>query len=1308
MIRTAPEQKEKTPEKLEVKTGKLEKRLLLRQFITKALEIKRIEIAELARRGEAEQPLPKPLSDSTQCSPQKLTFYEVVQLARQQAMAEKTRRSNEDLIDLSETPQPILDSAPSVGGQFGHDLLDLNDFMVPQRDHSISSPRGEFGTSQLDQKLGMISDQPDIAELDAEPHLQKLPTENTLDLVELPAFEADSVDAGKLNEPLHSLNALNQSTPELYQSSEMMTSQERVAQEKSAASELIDCVDSPKSVMDRTDSNRPSTAQASLEETVVSIGQPSTALIDIDIDNEETAPKNSPTSTAAPSIFSHSSSSTAATGSSLPEISEEDVQKRVSTSQASLKTSSLPQLSDLDKPDEQGFPWIVQAARDGDEQMIQRLLVSGADIKASHTSTLRHALSEASLQGHQRIVDFLIDEGCPLDHPDADGNTALHHASRGGFLNVAKSLINKGASINASGPHGQTPLHLAMEAPHQNVVMLLVQHRANINARDALSQTPLHIGAIRGNTAMCKHLVDEGAQLDSREAQSKTPLQLACEGGHYELAQMLLDSSNLSPTSMTFLAAFFAAVEHGHVRVAEAFFSHGLKLQELKKDAHKPITLAAKSGYLAMVELMIQEDCDIDASDENGWNALHFASQNGHYHVIERLIVNNASAKATTSRKETPLLFAIRGGHFAAVDKLLGSDNSGNLANAEDERCQQPVHHAVRAGSVEIFNLLMSNGGKVNGENCFGWRPIHIATAYGHLALVERLLQQGASIEDKLGSTSIKRNQTHKTVEDGYWAEARWPYPGSRPLHLACEYGHDEIASYLISRGAKMEATCSEGWQPLHHAAYFGSSALVEMLLNGGVNPHIPTNQGKTALRLEFCTSGAPIMEEDKDRIKRMLEEAMDRVRKQKSFKVALKKGSTVEEKNDLLRAANFSMSVISKPPLPRTSTSVQALDASPTRLDVVPSLHRPRLNHLPHTSPLPLTDSSSVLSSSDPVTPHLVVSHVELESPATSTTTSSNLKTPSIPAPEDLSKAQETKDDTDQPPPSSNTDTISAPATEMQLSIQPEPKLKRRTTFGLAMVKLAAKDADQRPPSSNPETTATVAGSANEMQLVAQPESKVKRRTAFGLAKAMSAGKETDQRPPSSSKDTADVSSTPRDEMQLSTPPEPKLKRRTTFGLAKVKPSGMDIAKLSLSSMGKPAFDIGKQTVDIGNKTLELSKQGIEMSKQGLEKSRQGLEAIQGLEIGKRGVDMGKTGLKKAKKFAKKGRAGVAKKKDGGKEIDGSQEAEDQSKDDGVKSIEGGEMEGNESDDDDDSASDDAASKFSLGEFADLGSNDF
>ncbi|KAL8935901.1 MAG: hypothetical protein Q9216_005200 [Gyalolechia sp. 2 TL-2023] len=831
---------EKEPEKLEAKTGKLEKRLMLRQFLTKALHIKRAEVVGLAGRGDTGQSPLTSLPSSKQTSPQKLTFYDVVQLARQQAFVEKTRKSNEDLIDLSEATHspPLRPMFSSIQSDLM--LLDSNQPISP---HSVSPDPSSPRPVELDSLVQGKIEQPSIAELDANLSLT-LRTTGATELV-----EADASGANTLRK--EGAETRNQTGSEIHELRETLINEQGNTNDQPSLEvgetgpPSIVCPDT-KEAIELCSEPAPVDLPGSTRQFKAKVDAP------MDEDPEVKSLKSS----TAPSIFSHSSSLTGATGlSSLAGITEEDVHSRnvssillppnattaatanllvqqdpsITTnmsdiSSASPRTSQEPslapqrscsqddaflptsrsQLLKIDEPDEHGFPWIVQAARDGNEEIIRKLLVSRADVQATHTSTRRHALAEASFHGHTRTADLLIDEGCSLEQTDSEGNTALHHACQQGHLAIAKSLIFHGAPIDATGSEGRSALHFAMEAPtYQNIVMLLIQHKAHVNARDASHRTPLHIGAHQGNLAMCNYLLSEGTQLDAREVQSKTSLHLASEAGHYDLVQMLLYQSQLYPTSMTFLAASFAAVEHGHVRITKAFFSQGLKLQELKRDMHKPLTLAAKSGYLAMVELMVQEECDLNARDEGGWNALHFASHYGHYQVIETLLTSGVSAKATTSRKETPLILAIKGSHFPVAERLLRNDSS--LVNLEDERGQQPIHHAVRGGSLEIFNLLMSNGGKVSGENSFGWHPLHIATAYGYSALVERLLQYGANIEEKLGSSSIKKDQTHKIVEEGYWAEARWPYPGSRALHLACEYGHEPIANLLISKGAKIE-----------------------------------------------------------------------------------------------------------------------------------------------------------------------------------------------------------------------------------------------------------------------------------------------------------------------------------------------------------------------------------------------------------------------------------------------------------------------------------------------------------------------
>ncbi|KAL8644724.1 MAG: hypothetical protein Q9226_007621 [Calogaya cf. arnoldii] len=89
-----PTHNKEVPQSLEAKTGNLERRLLPRQFITKAIAIKRAEL--VSRRGDIEG-VSGTLATTIPKSTERLTLYDVGQLARQQGLAQKTQRSNQDL-----------------------------------------------------------------------------------------------------------------------------------------------------------------------------------------------------------------------------------------------------------------------------------------------------------------------------------------------------------------------------------------------------------------------------------------------------------------------------------------------------------------------------------------------------------------------------------------------------------------------------------------------------------------------------------------------------------------------------------------------------------------------------------------------------------------------------------------------------------------------------------------------------------------------------------------------------------------------------------------------------------------------------------------------------------------------------------------------------------------------------------------------------------------------------------------------------------------------------------------------------------
>lgn len=422
----------------------------------------------------------------------------------------------------------------------------------------------------------------------------------------------------------------------------------------------------------------------------------------------------------------------------------------------------------IDRPDQDGFPLLVRAARDGVGEMVEKLLTSGANIEALHTITKRNALIEASLKGHSQIVEFLLDHRCSTQHLDSDQMSALHHAAQKGYLLVAKALLDRGAGVDTQGLDGLTPLYLASWMPHANMVMLLLQRHANVNGRDAYQRSALHVAASRGFTNVCSLLLEHGAQPESRDGSSKTPLQLAVAAEHIEVVENLLERSNIRPTDINFTSAFFGAIEVGNVKLAEAFLRRGAIFKGLKSDSYKPITLAAKSGNPGMVDLIIRVQGKVSKEkDSNGWTALHYAAHYGHTPIVERLADKEISTSKITSKKETPLHLAVKAQQFGVAEFLLRTKASETILS-KDAQGQQPLHHAARGGDGNIVNLLFSHQAKFDVENGFGWKPLHIAVAYGHLEVAEHLLGHGASIEERLGTTDYKQKDTHSYVEAGY------------------------------------------------------------------------------------------------------------------------------------------------------------------------------------------------------------------------------------------------------------------------------------------------------------------------------------------------------------------------------------------------------------------------------------------------------------------------------------------------------------------------------------------------------------
>ena len=272
--------------------------------------------------------------------------------------------------------------------------------------------------------------------------------------------------------------------------------------------------------------------------------------------------------------------------------------------------------------------------------------------------------------------------------------------------------------------------------------------------------------------------------------------------------------------------------------------------------------------------------------------------------MVEKLLSWKLNWKASTKKtKETPLHLAVLAGHTStALALILHKDANITMRDADD---QQAIHHAVRNGDVQLTGALLIGGAKLDAHNKYGWSPLHIAAAYGHLSLIAEFVTRGVNLEEVLGHPSFDPGKkTNEAARKGYWCEIRWPHAAARPLHLALEFGHDDVAQTLIASGAKYEEMDSRGWKPLHYAAWNCRPQMVELLIGRGASPHVTTNEGNTPYSLGFREPGLTASYEDKERICGILYAAMN-ARKKSKMQVLTKIMSGSSNKTKDVRERN-------------------------------------------------------------------------------------------------------------------------------------------------------------------------------------------------------------------------------------------------------------------------------------------------------------------------------------------------------------------------------------------------------------------
>ena len=124
--------------------------------------------------------------------------------------------------------------------------------------------------------------------------------------------------------------------------------------------------------------------------------------------------------------------------------------------------------------------------------------------------------------------------------------------------------------------------------------------------------------------------------------------------------------------------------------------------------------------------------------------------------------------------------------------------------------------------------LVLTDAPKVDLEarNAKDESALMIAVLKGQTELAQKLIDKGADVNK----------------------------PGWTPLHYASTYGHVPLINMLLENDAYIDASSPNESTPLMMAALYGTPAAVKTLLEAGADPTVQNGAGMTAM--DFALSG--------------------------------------------------------------------------------------------------------------------------------------------------------------------------------------------------------------------------------------------------------------------------------------------------------------------------------------------------------------------------------------------------------------------------------------------------------------------
>ena len=243
---------------------------------------------------------------------------------------------------------------------------------------------------------------------------------------------------------------------------------------------------------------------------------------------------------------------------------------------------------------------------------------------------------------------------------------------------------------------------------------------------------------------------------------------------------------------------------------------------------------AVDANCLDLATKLLDEGASVDARDRLGARPLSHAAKSGHLRIVDLLLARGAPIDARNLAGATALYFAAEGSQISIAQRLIERGADVNLAGGSGV---SPIAAAAYAGNEIIFDALLARGADERAADDTGKTPVVYAAARARLEIVTRLLARNIDVNARY------RNDLTLLM----WASG--PYEGAPEARAV------KVVTSLLDAGARIDDRDDRGRTALMIAAEGGHAEIADLLLARGADPSLKDKGGKRAADLTVLSA---------------------------------------------------------------------------------------------------------------------------------------------------------------------------------------------------------------------------------------------------------------------------------------------------------------------------------------------------------------------------------------------------------------------------------------------------------------------